>query len=75
MSDRLLTVAEFADRLSVTERWVRRAIFERRIAFVKLGGLVRIEEHVATELIDISRVEAGPNSIRVGFGNGARKSR
>jgi excisionase family DNA binding protein len=63
MNDPLLTVAEFADRLGVTERWVRRAIFERRIPFVKLGRLVRVEEHVAAELIDAGRVEAIPDLI------------
>jgi excisionase family DNA binding protein len=54
---RLLTVAAFAERLGVSERWVRRAIFEHRIAYVKLGRLVRIEEHIADDLIAAGRVE------------------
>ncbi|WP_108666288.1 helix-turn-helix domain-containing protein [Euzebya rosea] len=41
MSDQLVDVKSAAERLGVTERWVRRAVAERRIPFVKLGRLVR----------------------------------
>jgi excisionase family DNA binding protein len=40
--DRLLTVDEAAERLGTSTRFVRRLIFERRIAFVKVGRHVRI---------------------------------
>jgi excisionase family DNA binding protein len=40
--DRLLTVEEAAGRLGTSTRFVRRLIFERRIAFVKVGRHVRI---------------------------------
>ncbi|GAA4596119.1 hypothetical protein GCM10023194_67440 [Planotetraspora phitsanulokensis] len=43
-ADRLLTVAEVAERLGTTERFPRRLIEERRIAFVRLGRKVRIPE-------------------------------
>jgi excisionase family DNA binding protein len=37
--ERLLTVAEAAERLNTTPRHVRRLVFERRIAYRKLGKL------------------------------------
>jgi excisionase family DNA binding protein len=42
---RLLTVEEAAERLNTSPRFVRRLVFERRIAFLKLGRHVRITEH------------------------------
>ncbi|MEU1503917.1 excisionase family DNA-binding protein [Kitasatospora sp. NPDC005748] len=46
MADRLLTAAQVAERLGTWEtsgeRFPRRLIAERRIAFVKVGHLVRI---------------------------------
>ncbi len=44
MSARLLTIEQAAERLNVTERWLRRAVFEQRIPYVKLGRLVRFAE-------------------------------
>jgi excisionase family DNA binding protein len=41
---RLFTVQEAAERLNTSPRFVRRLIFERRIAFLKLGRHVRISE-------------------------------
>jgi excisionase family DNA binding protein len=40
--ERLLTVEDAADQLGTSVRFVRRLIFERRIAFVKVGRHVRI---------------------------------
>jgi excisionase family DNA binding protein len=40
-----LTVEEAAERLNTSPRFVRRLVFERRIAFLKLGRHVRITEH------------------------------
>ena len=37
MTDKLLTTEEAAERLNTTPRHVRRLVFERRIAYVKLG--------------------------------------
>jgi excisionase family DNA binding protein len=39
--DRLLTMEEVAERLHTTPRHVRRLVFERRIAYRKLGRYVR----------------------------------
>ncbi|MEV0128992.1 helix-turn-helix domain-containing protein [Dactylosporangium sp. NPDC050688] len=63
MSNRLLKVAEVAERLGVTERFVRRLIAERRIEYVKAGTHVRIKEQALAVYIDQSTVEP----IRMGL--------
>lgn len=55
---RLLTLAECAERTSTTERWWRRAVFEKRIPVVRLGRLVRIEETDLEALIAAGRFPA-----------------
>ena len=57
--DRLLTVEEAADRLGTSTRFVRRLIFERRIACTKLGRHVRITPSDLDALIAAGRIEAG----------------
>ena len=68
MTDRLLDVAEAADRLGTTERFPRRLIEERRIAFVKVGRHVRIAESVIDEFIEANTVRPiTGQSVRVGL--------
>jgi excisionase family DNA binding protein len=55
MTEELLTVAEAAEYVNLTERWLRRAIFEGRIETVKLGRLVRIPRRALDELIEEGR--------------------
>jgi len=56
---RLLTVGEAAERLNVSAAYVRRRLlFEKRIAYVKIGGHVRIEPAQIEGLIQRGRVEA-----------------
>jgi excisionase family DNA binding protein len=57
--DTLLTVDQAAERLGTSERFVRRLIAERRIAYVKLGRHVRISQHDLINYVAIGRVEAG----------------
>ena len=64
MLDRLLTVDEAAERLGTSTRFVRRLIFERRIAFVKVGRHVRIttadlNAFIAVGRVNVKRREAG----------------
>jgi excisionase family DNA binding protein len=64
MTDRLLTVGEAAARLGTSTRFVRRLVFERRIAFVKVGRHVRIasgdlDAYVAAGRVSALRREAG----------------
>jgi excisionase family DNA binding protein len=57
--ERLLTVEDTADRLGTSVRFVRRLIFERRIAFVKVGRHVRIAAADLDAYISAGRVEVG----------------
>ena len=64
MTDRLLTVEEAAARLGTSTRFVRRLVFERRIAYIKVGRYVRIAEvdlvgFVAAVRVDALRRDAG----------------
>ena len=59
MTDKLLTMEEAAERLCTTPRHVRRLVFERRIAYVKLGRHVRIAARDLDAFIRAGRVEAG----------------
>ncbi|HVM00594.1 MAG TPA: helix-turn-helix domain-containing protein [Egibacteraceae bacterium] len=60
MSDRgdLLDVPAAAQRLGVTQRWVRRAVAERRISFVKVGRNVRFEPEAISRYIERQRQPA-----------------
>ena len=62
--EKLLTLAEVAERLNTTPRHVRRLVFERRIAYRKLGRYVRVHpddvaEYVAAHRIEAARAPAG----------------
>jgi len=56
--DRLLTIAETAHLMGVTDRMIRRLVSERRIEFVKVGRHVRVRESVARAFLDSSTVPA-----------------
>ncbi len=55
-ADRLLTVEAAAERMSISPRFIRRLIAERRIEFVKVGRHVRISETALAEFIEAGRV-------------------
>jgi excisionase family DNA binding protein len=54
---RLLTVAQVAELLGTTERFLRRLIAERRIPFVHVGRHVRIPETAVRDFIAAGLVE------------------
>ncbi len=54
----LLTLDEAADYLTVSPRFMRRLVFERRIAFVKVGKFVRFDPRDIDEWLSDHRVEA-----------------
>ena len=56
--ERLLTVAEAAERLNTTPRHVRRLVFERRIAYRKLGNYVRFHPDDLADYVAAHRVQA-----------------
>ena len=55
--DRLLTVVEVAELLGTSERFPRRLIAERRIAFVRVGRHVRISESALRAYISAGIVQ------------------
>jgi excisionase family DNA binding protein len=62
--DTMLTVDQAAERLGTSARFVRRLVFERRIAFVKVGRYVRIttadlDAFIAAGRVNAMRREAG----------------
>jgi excisionase family DNA binding protein len=64
MTDKLLTMEEAAERLRTTPRHVRRLVFERRIAYRKVGRFVRfhpedLAEYVAAQRIEVARPAVG----------------
>ncbi len=54
---RLLSVGEAAEVMGTPERFVRRLIAERRIAFHKIGKYVRIAEADVATFVQAGRVE------------------
>ena len=61
--DEMLTVEEAADRLGTSARFVRRLVFERRIAYTKLGRHVRIAARDLDAFVRAGRVEAGEGPL------------
>jgi excisionase family DNA binding protein len=61
--DKLLTWDEVAERLGTTPRHVRRLVFERRIAYRKLGNYVRFHPDDLAEYVAAHRVEAGAVAV------------
>ena len=51
-SMRLLSVAQFAEALGVTQACIRRWLLERKVASVRLGRLVRIPSEERDRLIE-----------------------
>ncbi|WP_341253901.1 helix-turn-helix domain-containing protein [Euzebya pacifica] len=58
MSESLLDVDGAAQRLGVSIRWVRRAVAERRVPFVKVGRHVRFREDDLSDYIERQTVPA-----------------
>jgi excisionase family DNA binding protein len=48
-----------AARLAVSERFVRRLVFERRIPFLKIGHFIRFEADEVEQWIEAQRVSTG----------------
>jgi excisionase family DNA binding protein len=56
VDDELMTSKEVAALLRQTERFVRRLVAERRIAYVKVGRAVRFEVSAVVAYIEANRV-------------------
>ena len=53
----LLTIEQAAARISMSARYVRRLVAERRIVFYRLGRAVRIDPADLVDFISAGRVE------------------
>jgi excisionase family DNA binding protein len=56
MSEPLLDPDAAAERLGVSVRWIRRAVAERRLPFIKVGRFVRfrpadLDAYIAAQLV------------------------
>lgn len=60
----LLSISDAADRLGVTERYIRRLVSERRVPFYKVGRLIRFQESDLETWLNAGRVEASSNARR-----------
>ncbi len=54
--DGLIDIAGLAERLGVTERFVRRLIAERRVPFFKVGKFIRFDSNDIDRWIEAQRV-------------------
>lgn len=54
--DVLLTVEQAGEYLGTGERFVRRLVAQRRIAYVKLGKYVRLQQSALDAFIEAGRV-------------------
>lgn len=54
----LIGIEEVAERLGVSTRYVRRLVAERRIAFLKIGHLLRFDVEVVDAWIEACAVNA-----------------
>jgi excisionase family DNA binding protein len=59
---RPLDVREAAERLGVSVRWIRSAVYHRRLRYYKLGGLLRFDPSDLDEFLRRARVEPRPRS-------------
>ncbi|GAA1263585.1 helix-turn-helix domain-containing protein [Kitasatospora nipponensis] len=57
LPDHLLTIAEVAAILGTTERFPRRLVAERRIAFIKVGRHIRIAPTVLADFMASNTVQ------------------
>ena len=62
----LLSVEQAAERLGTSVRFVRRLVFQRRIAYVKLGRHVRITARDLDAFIAARRIDVGKLPARKG---------
>ncbi|MDA8045683.1 MAG: helix-turn-helix domain-containing protein [Actinomycetota bacterium] len=55
-SAQLLTIEQLAEQLATSIRHIRRLVAERRVPYIKVGGLVRFDPAEVQEWIDQRRV-------------------
>jgi excisionase family DNA binding protein len=58
MYSALIDIDEVAERLGVSTRYVRRLVAERRIAYLKIGHLLRFDANVVDAWLEACEVNA-----------------
>lgn len=58
MTRQLIDIHGVADQLGVTDRHIRRLVYERRIPYIKWGHLLRFDPDDIERWIDHARTEA-----------------
>jgi excisionase family DNA binding protein len=58
MYSRLIDIDEVSQRLGVSTRYVRRLVAERRIAYLKIGHLLRFDANVVDDWLEACEVNA-----------------
>jgi excisionase family DNA binding protein len=64
MREPLIDIDEVADRLGVSTRYVRRLVAERRIAYLKIGRLLRFDVDVVDAWLEACAVNAYEGSAQ-----------
>lgn len=52
MNNRLLTTSELSRQCNLKESWIRRAVFNKSIPFIRIGRLIRFDEREIKEWIE-----------------------
>jgi len=55
---KLLDIPSLAEHLGVTDRHIRRLVFEKRIPYIKWGHLVRFDPEAVRAWLDAARIDA-----------------
>jgi len=64
-ADQLLDLRSAARYLGVTERWIRRQVFERRITYHKLGAVLRFRRSDLDHYLAANRIEVRREGVAV----------
>lgn len=60
----LMDISAVAARLGVTERFIRRLVFERRIPYLKVGRLLRFDPEAVEAWLDDARQDIATIDVR-----------
>lgn len=52
MNEKFLTIKEVSELLQVKESWIRKQIYDRKIPFIKMSGLIRFSEDAIHKWIE-----------------------
>lgn len=71
---KLLDIPALAEHLGVTERHIRRLVFERRIPYIKWGHLIRFDPGEVKAWLDAARKAPGEEAPETGALSRSRRT-